>query len=459
MSSTLSIPGFMRSAIALPSNGVRFVEAGTEEAEQLSYQYNLSYAVEPHLRAMCSTTQGVVETVRWAREKDVRFAIRSGGHCFGATSSHPDLVIDLRELYGVSLDPTSRRLTAQPGAWLASLYRAGFAHSLAPSAGWCGDVGLGGHILGGGLGYLARANGLLCDHLKSATMVTADGSLLTCSAVENPDVFWACRGGGGGLGVLTSFEIELQPVGTTHSMRLQTVASPDNAAALTERWMQWSSQASRSTSSQLFLTIRDQHQVAVTITGLSSEPRDVLLKDLKTVADISFEVTDEMITSGTFEYVMVATVLTRGLHRYLTSHSTVLDASLSISELTDILDTAFAVQGPYGDPVLSLEAMGGAIADLSETETAFPYRRGAFVMSCSSSSLEERHLDPDNSDFYRLGERLWQYGISRGYTNYRDRSIANFEDAYWSHNLDRLRSIKRRVDPSGVFSSHQTVQY
>lgn len=198
MSSTLSIPGFMRSAIALPSNGVRFVEAGTEEAEQLSYQYNLSYAVEPHLRAMCSTTQGVVETVRWAREKDVRFAIRSGGHCFGATSSHPDLVIDLRELYGVSLDPTSRRLTAQPGAWLASLYRAGFAHSLAPSAGWCGDVGLGGHILGGGLGYLARANGLLCDHLKSATMVTADGSLLTCSAVENPDVFWACRGGGGG---------------------------------------------------------------------------------------------------------------------------------------------------------------------------------------------------------------------------------------------------------------------
>ncbi|MGD1887299.1 MAG: FAD-binding protein, partial [Cohaesibacteraceae bacterium] len=93
--------------------------------------------------------------------------------------------------------------TGQPGAKLGAVYRAGFPHNLTVPAGWCADVGLGGHALGGGIGYLARAHGLLCDHLAALTLVDAEGHIHHVNAQSDSDLLWASRGGGGGLGAVT----------------------------------------------------------------------------------------------------------------------------------------------------------------------------------------------------------------------------------------------------------------
>lgn len=452
------MPRFIRSATARPTEGVTFVEAGGGEAERLAFQYNLSYSQPPRLRAVCETTDAVSQTLRWARETDTSFAIRSGGHCYGGTSNHPDLVIDLRTLNTVSVDAASRTASAQSGTKLNALYRAGFPHALAPAAGWCGDVAVGGHLLGGGLGYLARANGLLCDHLKSLTLVDAQGEARRCSAQENADLYWASRGGGGGLGIVTAFEIAMQPVGDVHSLRLFGGIDAIEMPAFVERWMAWSANAPRATSSQLAIATMADGRLFARVTGLSSEPREVLIEALRSVAAGLLPVDEQSIVSGSFERVMEDTVLSIP-HFYLhsASHTAVLRGALTAVDLAPVLDATLASRSDTGAVSLLIEAMGGAIADTANDATVFPHREAAFLATANYGTVSQELLDAAQPALDNVGELLWRHAIAKGYANYRDRTLETYEDAYWGENVTRLRSIKRRIDPDGVFTGVQTI--
>jgi len=170
----------------------------------------------PALIARCQGTADVVDAVKLARTLGLEVAVRGGGHnVAGRATIDNGLMIDLAPMKGIFLDPRRRTVRAQGGVLWKELNRETQAHGLATTGGVVGTTGIAGLTLGGGLGWLMPKYGLALDNLRAAELVMADGSVRRVSATEDPDLFWAIRGGGGNFGVATSLEYAVHPVGPT----------------------------------------------------------------------------------------------------------------------------------------------------------------------------------------------------------------------------------------------------
>ncbi len=166
----------------------------------------------PRYVVRCAETADVVAAVRYAADLGLELGIRCGGHgIVGHAVPDDGLMIDLRPMGAVTVDPVARRARVQGGALLGALDRASQAHGLATTAGNVSHTGVGGLTLGGGMGWLARRHGLTCDNVASFDLVTANGDVLHVDADSHPDLDWALRGGGGNFGVITEFEFDLHP--------------------------------------------------------------------------------------------------------------------------------------------------------------------------------------------------------------------------------------------------------
>ena len=167
----------------------------------------------PAAIARVANAADVQAVVTFARDHDLELAVRSGGHS-GAGHGTVDggLVLDLREMKAIEIDPETRTAWAETGLTAGDVTTAAAEHGLVIGFGDTGSVGIGGITTGGGIGYLVRKHGMTIDNVLAAEVVTADGSLRRASEAENPDLFWAIRGGGGNFGVVTRFEYRLQPL-------------------------------------------------------------------------------------------------------------------------------------------------------------------------------------------------------------------------------------------------------
>ena len=169
----------------------------------------------PACIARCRSVDDVQAAIRFARDNDLPIAIRGGGHnAAGLAVYDGGMVIDLRGMRDVVVDPMARTARAGGGATWGDFDAATAVHGLATTGGAVSTTGIAGLTLGGGLGWLMRSYGMTCDNLIGAEVVTADGQVLRASASENPDLFWALRGGGGNFGVVTTFEFQLHRVST-----------------------------------------------------------------------------------------------------------------------------------------------------------------------------------------------------------------------------------------------------
>ncbi len=186
-------------------------DAGYDETRRI---WNGAFDRHPALIARCTGAVDVMQAVQFARSHELLVAVRGGGHSLpGHSVCESGLMIDLSLMKGVQVDPIRRTALVAPGVLLGQFDREAQAFGLATTAGTVSHTGVAGLTLGGGFGRLARKYGLSIDNLLSADVVTADGKLLKASAQENPDLFWAIRGGGGNFGVVTSFLFQLHPVG------------------------------------------------------------------------------------------------------------------------------------------------------------------------------------------------------------------------------------------------------
>jgi FAD/FMN-containing dehydrogenase len=177
--------------------------------------FNAMVDRRPALIARCAATADVVACVRFAREHELAVAVRGGGHSLaGLALCDGGLVIDLSPMKEIRVDAAARRAKAQAGLTLGEFDRATHAAGLATTMGVAPTTGIAGLTLGGGLGWLMGKHGLACDNLISATVVTADGAVMTASATDHPDLFWGLRGGGGNFGIVTEFEYRLHPLTT-----------------------------------------------------------------------------------------------------------------------------------------------------------------------------------------------------------------------------------------------------
>ena len=191
----------------------RLVTPNDPDYDDARTLYNAMIDKQPALIAQCVDVADVMTAVGFARDHQMLVAIRGGGHNGPGLGSVDDgLVIDLRQMNGVRVDPEARTARVEGGALLGDLHHATHAFGLATPSGIISTTGVGGITLGGGLGHLTRQLGLAIDNLLEADVVLADGRFVTVSETQHPDLFWALRGGGGNFGVVTSFVFKLHPL-------------------------------------------------------------------------------------------------------------------------------------------------------------------------------------------------------------------------------------------------------
>lgn len=183
--------------------------------------FNAMIDRRPSIIAQCASVDDVVRAIYVAQHHGLEIAVRGGGHgVAGKALTEGGIVIDLRQMHTVSVDPEARTVTVAGGATMSHLDRATEPYGLATTGGRASTTGVGGYILGGGSGWLDRKFGLACDNLLSVELVTAAGEVIHASENENPELFWALHGGGGNFGVATSFTLRLHELASVTAMLL-----------------------------------------------------------------------------------------------------------------------------------------------------------------------------------------------------------------------------------------------
>src|SRR5215467_414725 len=211
------------------------LQPGNHDYEEARAIWNGMVAKTPGLIARCADVGDVQTAVRTASAAGIATAVRCGGHSLaGFSTCDGGLVIDLSRMRRVTLDPDARRAKFEGGCLLGSIDNATQQAGLVFPSGVVSHTGAAGLVLGGGTGWLTRRFGLSCDNVEGLGLVTADGSLVRCNARENPDLFWALRGGGGNFGIVTEFEVRLHPL--TSVVLAEGLTREDQIRSLLEFW-------------------------------------------------------------------------------------------------------------------------------------------------------------------------------------------------------------------------------
>lgn len=442
---------------------LRPIDPGYEGARRV---WNGVVDRHPAMVARCTGTADVVAAVRFARARGLEIAVRGGGHSVaGHGTVNGGLVVDLSPMRGVRVEPDARRAWVQGGALLGQLDHETALHGLATTAGTVSHTGVGGLTLGGGYGFLARTHGLAADNLASVEVVTAAGEVLVASESRNADLFWGLRGGGGNFGIATGFEFRLHPAAPTvatgdlffdldegfaalRALRDFAPIAPEamtiTAGAVTVRpdwempelkigasmvvvsWVHLGSQADgRRIAEPLYAGLKPRVEMGEEMSYLR----------LQGLADASQR---------------------HGLRRYW-------KGSFAI-ELSDAGLEAFIARGATpGDPAPlwngELIALGGAIAQVGEDESAYSGRDAAFDF-LSLSSWE----DPAEDGVRLAGARhYWEtmtrFTSPRAYVNSLEaEEEGRVRDAYGAGKYERLVALKRRYDPENVFHLNQNIR-
>jgi FAD/FMN-containing dehydrogenase len=409
--------------------------------------------------ARCATEQDVRRALLWARDHHLPLAARSGGHSYAGYSTTPGLLIDLGGMRAVTVDDATGSVTTAPGARNTMVYAGLQPHNVGISAGRCPTVAIAGLALGGGFGFSSRYLGLTCDALESTRFVSADGTVQTASATENPDLFWALRGGGGGnFAINTTFRFRTSPVsdvglydltwdarhGPAVMAALQAMvqSGPDRLSCRMGMGSDGHSPGTVTALGQLFGSVEELRTLLAPVLAVAKPTKQLIAQRTfweakehffhNTPVD-RFAVKSAFVTEPFSERAL--DVIARGVARYPGSHN------------------------PEGGGV-ALYAWGGAISSVPADATAFVHRDAVWLMAYDASwtRKDTRRTIRRNLDWLaRFDDQLQPFLSGQAYQNFMDRTQREWRRAYYGDAYARLRRIKQDVDPDDVFTFPQAI--
>ncbi|HEX9036050.1 MAG TPA: FAD-binding oxidoreductase [Ktedonobacterales bacterium] len=440
----------------------KLIQPHDAEYESARKVYNGMIDRRPALIAHCVDVADVIAAVNFARERGLPLAVRGGSHNGPGLGTVDDgLVIDLSGMKGIRVDPVARTARVEGGCVWGEVDHATHAFGLATPSGFISTTGVGGLTLGGGIGYLARAYGLTIDNLLAVDMALADGSFVTASANDHPDLFWAVRGGGGNFGVVTSFLFQLHPVSTVYGGPM--LWPMEQAADLLKFWRDFIQTAPENINGWFgFVTVPPappfpeqyhmQKMCAIVwcYDGELASAEEVF-KPIRAFGPPAVDFAGPIpwpVLQSLFDALYPA-----GLQWYWKA-----DFFTDLSDKAIDLHVKYGAQLPTMHSTMHIYPINGAVHRVGAGDTAFSFREANFA-----EVMVGVDPDPANNDRITQWARdywmaLHPYSAGGGYINMMmDEGEDNVRAAY-RDNYARLARIKATYDPENLFHVNQNIK-
>ncbi len=433
-------------------------ERGYEDARTI---WNGMVARTPGLIARCADVSDVQTAVRAAAENGIRTAVRCGGHSLaGFSTCDGGLVIDLSRMRQVTVDREARRARIAGGCLLGSIDTATQKAGLVFPSGVVSHTGASGLILGGGTGWLTRRFGLSCDNVEGFTLVTSDSSVVRANTKENPDLFWALRGGGGNFGVVTEFEVTLYPL--TSVVLAEGLSAETDIRGLLECWRDFMAEASLDLKWNIDLRLAPHAKtVPVALRGRPGASSSLVWTGDPEAGRPYLEralsmCTPDSVSSKVVSFINLQTMADSDFphgRRYYTKsgYFTYLD-----DRTIDCMVEAVATI-PSSETQIELAYLGGAAARIDAKETAFGDRSAPFIMNLLANWSEES-ADVDNISWIRGIFNKLRPAMKPGvYINFMSGDEQDRVPEAYQERWDRMVAVKTHYDPNNFFRLNQNV--
>jgi len=430
-----------------------------EDARQV---YNAMISRTPALIAKCADVADVMTAIRFARDQGVKVSIRGGGHnAAGLGVCDGGLVIDLSQMKFVQVDQATQTIRVGGGCTWGDVDHAAHAFGLAVPSGIIASTGVGGLTLGGGLGHLTRKYGLTIDNLLAADVVLADGRLVVASAEENPELFWALRGGGGNFGVVTSFLFQAHPVDTVCAGPM--LWELEDAADMMKWYREFIVGAPEEINGFFaFMTVPPgppfpEHLHLKKMCAIvwcyngSLDAANAILEPARSFRRPAWELFGPMpfpMLQGMFDGLYP-----KGLQWYWKADF--------VKELTDEAIDLHVKHGselPTMHSTMHLYPVNGAASKIGKDETAWSYRDANWSQVIVGVDPDPAKKDAITAWARAYYDALHPYGAGGAYVNFmmdegEDRIRATYRDNY-----ERLSRVKAQYDPENFFRVNQNIQ-
>lgn len=444
----------------------RTLTAADSDYDQARSLWNGAIDGKPAVIARCTTPEQVAQAIRFGRHSGLEIAVRGGGHNYaGHAVCNGGLMIHLGDMNQVRVDPARRRAVCGGGATWRDLDAATQQHGLATPGGFISHTGVGGLTLGGGIGWLSKKAGLSCDNLAAVQLVTADGRVVRAAVDENPDLFWALRGGGGNFGVATSFEFMLHPAGPLIQLGVFFLALDDDRGLRFAR--EFVHELPEDVASALLFGapapaapfvppqyVGQSGHLLLLVGFGAPETHAAAVALVRGAVKPLFEMVAPM------PYVVLQSMFDEmaawGLHAY--------QKALYVDDLSD---RALSVIGEYAasKPVpLAMAAtfvLGGRYREIAEQDTAFGGPRGAkFLLNIEGATPSGTSYEAVRTwvrDYY---DAMLPFANGTGsYVNFlQDSNDERVKATYGAEKYARLAQIKAEWDPDNVFHRNANIK-
>ncbi|MBA1147571.1 FAD-binding oxidoreductase [Ectothiorhodospiraceae bacterium WFHF3C12] len=440
------------------------LEPGYEGYDDARALWNAMYDRRPALIVRPRGAADIMQAVRFAGEHGLEIAIRGGAHnVAGNGACDNGLMLDCSAMTGIRVEPEARIAHVEPGARLGDLDRETQAHGLATPLGFISGTGVAGLTLGGGFGYLSRKHGMTVDNLRAADVVTADGRFVRASADENPELFWALRGGGGNFGIVTRFELDLHPLGP------QVMAGPvvhdfeDAPAVLREV-----DRVMREAPDEVSCLVVLRHAPPLPFLPESVHGRMILLlamihtgdtadgeRALAPLRAIGNPIADKVCPRPytAFQSMLDASAAF-GARNYWKAHYL---PPMSGSAVDTLCDRAGRMTSR--ESVVGMMTLGGAIARRRADSTPYSHRDASWVLNIQArwraAPEDDTHIGWAREAF----EAMTPHATGGVYVNFLggDEGAERLRAAFGAGTFERLASVKADWDPGNRFHLNQNI--
>ncbi|MGB3145934.1 MAG: FAD-binding oxidoreductase [Maribacter sp.] len=423
--------------------------------------YNAMIDKRPSIILKCKDRHDVIAAINFGRENGLEVSIRSGGHNgAGLALVENGLVLDLSEMNAIEIDSNNKTTKIQPGRTLAAVDQATHEYGLALPSGIIGTTGVAGLTLGGGIGYLSRKGGLTVDHLLEVEVVLASGELVTANSAENPDLFWALRGGGGNFGVVTSFAFSLIPIKNVYGGPMFWPLEKAKEA------MKFYDRITKNAANDLygffaFLTVPPaepfpEHLHMKKVCGIVwcyTGPIEKVEEVFRPIREFGPPILDFVgeipmpALNGMFDGLYPP-----GMQWYWKGHY--------FDELTDDCIQAHIAHGskvPTMHSTMHLYPIDGRVHDISQDATAWANRGARWaqvIVGVSPEPAEAEKITKWCREYY---EAMKPFAMGGGYVNFMMEEGQERIKASYKGNYERLTRIKKKYDPENFFHINQNI--